>query len=104
MDPSVLGNLVEHSIYSLYLLLLDSLEEYNISHPTLVLTHYLYFQPFLLVHLPSPESQSSAVDILVDFLSIIIVLTLTLFVFPSVPLVLLQSLLLSLGLPQHYLL
>ena len=90
---------MEHSAYSLNLFLLDSLEEYNIPHPMLALTHYIYFQPSSLVHLPSPESQSSAVDILVDFLSIIIVLALILFVFLSEPLVLLQSWLSSLGLP-----
>ena len=68
----------------------------------LALTHYEYFQPSLLVHLPSPESQSSAVDILIDFFSIVIVLALILFVFPSEPPIPLQSLLLSLGWPQHY--
>ena len=70
----------------------------------LALTHYIYFQPSLHVHLPSLKSQSSAADTLVDFLSIVIVPALTLFVFPSELLVFSQSLLSSLGLPQCYLL
>ena len=80
---------MEHSIYSLNLFLPDSQEEYNILHPMLALTHYKRFQPFLPVHLPSPESQSFVADILVDFLLIVIVLAPILFVFPSGPPILL---------------
>ena len=112
MDPCMLGtgsctkkkyvDLVGPSAYSLDLFSLDSLEEYNILHLMLALTHYEYFQPSSLVHLLSPESQSYAADILVDSISIAIVLALLPFVFPSEPLILLQSLLSSLGWPQHY--
>ena len=73
---------MEHSAYLLNLFSPDSLEEYNILHAMLALTHYKYFQPSSLVHLPSPESQSFAADILVDFLLIIIVLAIIPFVFP----------------------
>ena len=113
MDPSIAGtgscpkrwvNLVEHLIYSLYSLSLDLQGECNIPHPMLALIHCICSQPSLLAHLPSLEFQSSAVDTLADFLSIIIVLALTFFVFSSESLILLQSLISNLGLLQCYLL
>ena len=67
----------------------DYPEEYNILHSMLAMTHYECCQPFSLVHLPSPESQSFAAGILVDFLLTVIVLAPIPFVFPSEPPVLL---------------
>ena len=76
-------------MYSLNLFSPDSLEEYNILHPMLALTHYKCFQPFSLVHLPSVKSQSFVAGILVDFLLIIIVIAPTPLAFPSKPPILL---------------
>ena len=65
MDPSILGTGSCHekigkfggALNLLNLFLPDSLKEYSILHPMLALTHYECFHLFLLVHLPSPESQ-----------------------------------------------
>ena len=82
MDPSVLATsfcprkIVKFggALNLLDLFLPDSQEEYNTLHPMLALIHYGCFQPFSLVHLPSPRSQSFVVGILVDFLLIVVVL------------------------------
>ena len=107
MDPSVLGtgscpkNIGKFG-GALNLPLPDSQEEYNTLHPMLALIHYRCFQPFSLVHSPFPRFQSSVVDIPVDLLSFINVLTPILSVSLSEFLTLLLSQLLSPDLLQHY--